>query len=125
MPPKPKDPKPPTRSEQVKIRLTVQERLELSARIGRSGLKDADYCRRQLLDQPAPSHRGKADPAMIVQLNQIGVALNDLALKFNAAAHTPPDLTYTLARVNSALDDMQGIRHDDDEPAELEPELIL
>ena len=99
------------RTEQVKIRLTLAEHLHLADQADVAGLSLADYVRRRALGlvvQPAPS---RVDAQVLVELNRIGVNVNQLARAVNSGREYPGDwgaieeeLTRLLATVSEAYD---------------------
>lgn len=68
------------RDEQVKIRLTLAEANELRDAALSAGLSVSDYARRRMLGirLPQTSIR-RSDPALVSELNRIGVNVNQLA----------------------------------------------
>ena len=68
------------RSETARFRVTLAEREHIRAQAEAAGLTEAEYLRRRTLGYrvpPAPSR--SADPALVSELNRIGVNVNQLA----------------------------------------------
>ncbi|MEQ8750323.1 MAG: plasmid mobilization relaxosome protein MobC [Amphiplicatus sp.] len=68
------------RSETARFRVTVAEREYIRAQARAAGLPEAEYLRRRALGYAVPPARsGLPDPALISELNRIGVNVNQLA----------------------------------------------
>lgn len=74
------------RTASIRADLTEAEKVYVQEQAARAGLSEAEYTRRRVLGyavvSPAASRR--ADPALITELNRIGVNVNQLA----RAVHT-------------------------------------
>lgn len=107
------------------VRLTPDERATLEARAAALGITVTEYARAALLggrvevaNPPAsggdPSGAPEAPPAgvaHIVALNRVGVNLNQIARALNSGLGiVPAELSDSLTRVNTLLDDWQGVR---------------
>ena len=68
------------RSEQTNSRWTAAELEYLREQASRAGLSLSEYVRRRALSLPvAPSPSSSSDPALVSELNRIGVNVNQLA----------------------------------------------
>lgn len=79
------------RSETARFRVTLAEREYICAQARAAGISEADYLRARALGhqiRPAPS-RGGVDPALVSELNRIGVNVNQLT----RATHRGSDFT--------------------------------
>lgn len=88
------------RCETARFRLTVAEREYIRSQARAAGITEAEYLRRRALGYSVPPARsGRADPALISELNRIGVNVNQLA----RAAHRGSDFTRYWADVGREL----------------------
>jgi Bacterial mobilisation protein (MobC) len=95
------------RSEQINLRLTLDEKEALRQRAIACGLTQTDYARRVIFGVPV-SFKQEADPKLIVALNRIGVNLNQMSRMFNSKAMpVPEDLEYALKTLNHLVDQLQ------------------
>ncbi|MEM9053869.1 MAG: plasmid mobilization relaxosome protein MobC [Pseudomonadota bacterium] len=79
------------RTEQWNTRWTLAEREYIRTQASAAGMNETEYLRHRALGHqihPAPS-RGASDPALVSELNRIGVNVNQLAL----ATHRGSDFT--------------------------------
>lgn len=68
------------RDEQLKIRLTTAEIEELRTAAFTAGVSVSDYARSRMLGTRLPSKTvSRSDPALVSELNRIGVNVNQLA----------------------------------------------
>lgn len=69
------------RTASVRADLTLAEKLHVQEQAGRAGISAAEYTRRRLLGFVAasPAAARRVDPALITELNRIGVNVNQLA----------------------------------------------
>ena len=68
------------RTEQLKIRLTIAEIEQLRAAAKAAGLSVSDYARAQMLGSQLPIRvTTRRDPALVSELNRIGINVNQLA----------------------------------------------
>lgn len=68
------------RDEQLPpVRLTVAERAFIEAQAMRAGLSVSDYARRRLLGHMVSAARTRSDDRAILELNRVGVLLNQVA----------------------------------------------
>jgi hypothetical protein len=73
----------------IRADLTVAEKLHVQSQAERAGLSEAEYTRRRVLGfvVASPAAARKNDPALISELNRIGVNVNQLA----KSTHTDGD----------------------------------
>ena len=101
------------RTVRLNLRLLPDERAELEERALTAGLSPTEYARRLALGgRVVLAAWQKADPALVLALNRIGVNLNQIAHAVNAeggrfAGYQYRDLADTLARINALLDRVQ------------------
>lgn len=68
------------RSETARFRLTLAEREWLREQASRAGLSETEFMRRRVLGRPIPPAPSRSsDPALVSELNRIGVNVNQLA----------------------------------------------
>lgn len=77
------------RTASVRADLTEAEKVFVQEQAARAGLSEAEYTRRRVLGfaVASPAAARRTDPALITELNRIGVNVNQLA----RAAHTDRD----------------------------------
>lgn len=101
------------RSVRLNLRFTPSEWVALAQRVAVSGLAPTEYCQRAVLNTPVAhvAPRGivqRADPALIVAINRLGVDLHQIARGLQAGSGLGSAyLTQTLVRVNQYLDAVQ------------------
>ena len=83
-------------SETVKLRMTVAEHEHVRVQARVAGITVSDYLRRRSVGYVVPESPGsrRVDPALISELNRIGVNMNQIARSLNAgrAERMPIDL---------------------------------
>jgi uncharacterized protein (DUF1778 family) len=105
------------RTERVELRLSATERALLSDRADAAGVSVSEYARRVILDIPLTFQAvKKADPALIVALNRVGVNLNQIARVLNTdqrgeRAECLPRLEEALWEVSEALERLMDLEH--------------
>ena len=98
------------RSEQTKERWTIAELAYVEEQARNAGLSRAEYIRRRSLSlpvRPAPSV-GASDPALVSELNRIGVNLNQIAKYANAGRGSPHSLAAVQDELHAALAKVLG-----------------
>jgi hypothetical protein len=81
------------RASRLAVRLTPAELKTFNDLVRASGLGRSDYVRQAVLEGRVIVHKtGTADPALIAELNRIGVNLNQLTRTANTVGRVPPDL---------------------------------
>ena len=101
--------RPPLRPEERKdellpnLRVTAAERALIEERAAAAGLTLAGYCRRAIFKSRIAPIRSSTDQALLVELNRVGVNLNQIARRVNAGRDLPPDFPDVLAEVREAI----------------------
>lgn len=101
------------RTERLNLRLLPDERVEIETRAAMLGIAPSDYARRRAIGSRVAVHTARrADPALVLAINRIGVNLNQIARSINAeggrfAGYKFQDLVETLERINALLDQLQ------------------
>lgn len=90
------------------IRLTPAERVFVEQSAAAAGLDLAEFCRRAILGQRIAARRQRADDALLLALNRVGVNLNQIAHRVNAGRGLPYDMPEVLAELRSILDKLAG-----------------
>lgn len=88
------------RSEVARFRLTVAERVFLREQAATAGLTEAEFLRRRALGLPVRATVARSDPALVAELNRIGVNVNQLA----RATHRGAEFTRYWRDVGVALE---------------------
>lgn len=110
----PRDPRPrigrPRKAEAEKRaerlpapRVTAAELAHVQAQAARAGLDVAEFCRRAALRQRIAQARAAADDALLLELNRVGVNLNQIARRLNASGRLPPHLPEVLEEVRAVV----------------------
>lgn len=90
------------------IRLTAAERHIVDVMAERAGLGVAEFCRRAILGQRIRARRSDVEERALVELNKIGVNLNQIAHAVNGgrglAADTPNLLRELQATISAMLE---------------------
>ncbi|WP_298987400.1 plasmid mobilization relaxosome protein MobC [uncultured Roseibium sp.] len=90
------------RSESTRADLTLAEKEQLRDLVRASGLRsEAEFVRHAIFNQPirSPARSSSVDPALITELNRIGVNVNQLA----AATHMGRDFSKFWQEVGTEL----------------------
>lgn len=101
--------RPPLRPEERKdellpnLRVTASERAMIEEKAFKAGLTLAGYCRRAIFKARFTPVRTSTDQALLVELNRVGVNLNQIARRVNAGRNLPPDFPDVLAEVREAV----------------------
>jgi len=85
------------------VRVTAAERIFVEEQAANAGLSLSEYQRLRLLKKKVPPRRASADQALLVELNRVGVNLNQIARRINAGRNLPPDFPDLLAEVRAAV----------------------
>ena len=92
------------RSERLPgITLTTAERHVVELMAERAGVSVMEFCRRAVLGQRMPQRRTKAADRAIVELNRVGVNLNQIAARVNMTGDLAADFEAVLAEVRAAV----------------------
>ena len=85
------------------VRVTAAELAFVQEQAARAGLSLSEYCRRLVLRRKVSPRRSEADEALLLELNRIGVNLNQIAHRLNAGGKIPPLLSEALAEVRAVV----------------------
>lgn len=88
------------RSDVARFRLTAAERAFLRSQADAAGLSESDFLRRRALGLPVRAAAARSDPALVSELNRIGVNVNQLA----RATHRGADFTRYWREVGTELE---------------------
>lgn len=90
----------------VSVWLTTFERAGVEAKAARSGLSLSDYCRRALLGHrvAASTEPQQVNTEALVELNRVGVNLNQIARVANRGERLPCSFPETLSAVLAAVE---------------------
>lgn len=94
------------KSERVAFRLTIDERLAIEAKAVAVGATVSEYARAAALTAraPRPQNEQAGNPAMLAELNRVGVNLNQIARSLNRGGAVPSDLSEVLDQVRSLVE---------------------
>lgn len=101
--------RPPLRPEERRddrlpnLRVTSAERALIEERASKAGLTLVEYCRRAVFKSRIAPVRTSTEQALLVELNRVGVNLNQIARRVNAGRNLPPDFPDVLAEVREAV----------------------
>lgn len=84
-------------------RITDAELAYIEAQAAAAGIDPAEYVRRRVLGRKVAPARAVADERLIVEINRIGVNLNQIAARLNATGEAPEGLAEALAATTAAL----------------------
>lgn len=88
------------RSETARFRVTLAEREYIRSRAAAAGMAETDYLRARALGfSVSPARSAQTDPALITELNSIGVNVNQLA----AATHQGRDFVRYWREIGAEL----------------------
>lgn len=101
------------RAAVVSVRLTTFERAGVEAKAARSGLSLSDYCRRAILGHriTASTEPQQVNAEALVELNRVGVNLNQIARVANRGERLPRSFPETLSAVLAAVERL-AVGHD-------------
>jgi len=85
------------------LRLTTAEREFIEAQAAAAGLSVADYARRRLLGRTVTPRRTAADDRALVELNRVGVNLNQIAARVNFTGELAEDFRAALDEIRAAV----------------------
>lgn len=97
--PRPKKDPQEKRSEVARFRLTLAEKAHLREQVHASGLTEAEFLRRRALGIPVRVTATRSDPALVSELNRVGVNVNQLA----RATHRGADFTAYWREIGQCL----------------------
>ena len=102
---RPKKADPERRDERLAgLRLTAAERAVVEAQAAAAGLDLPTYQRSRLLNQRPPVARSTPDAALLVELNRIGVNLNQIARAVNRGRDLPDHFPAVLKTLEAAVE---------------------
>lgn len=90
------------------IRLTVAERDVIERAAAAAGLDVAEFCRRAILGQRIAAKRNRAENALLVELNRVGVNLNQIAHAVNAGRDLPRSFPHLLDELRAVVEKIAG-----------------
>lgn len=89
------------------ITLTAAERHMVELMAERAGLSVMEFCRRAVLGQRVPQRRTKASDRALIELNRVGVNLNQIAARVNMTGDLAEDYRVVLAELLAAIRQVQ------------------
>ena len=99
-------PKPPDERRDERLpapRVTAAELGLVEAQAAAAGLGLAEYVRRRVLGEHVAPARALADDRLLLELNRVGVNLNQIARALNSDRPEHGDLAATLAELRAVL----------------------
>ena len=92
------------RDEQLpNIRVTVAERERVEMKATAAEMTVSQYTRRAVLKTRIAPRRSSADQALLVELNSIGVNLNQIAKRVNSGRQLSPEFPVVLAELKALI----------------------
>ena len=92
------------RQHHLRARLTADELAVFEERVRAAGVCRSDYIRQAALTgRLAVAAPAKSNPALIAELNKIGVNLNQMTRTANANGRVPPELTRLCERIEALV----------------------
>ena len=85
------------------LRVTAAERAEIERRAEEAGLTLVEYCRHAIFKTKIPPRRASVDQALLVELNRIGVNLNQIAHAVNSDRALSPAFPVVVEEIRTAL----------------------
>lgn len=85
------------------IRLTAAERQHVEILANRAGLDMAEFCRRAILGQRIRARRSDVNDRLLLELNRIGVNLNQIAHAVNAGRGLASDTPALLSQLQETI----------------------
>lgn len=85
------------------LRVTAAELAYVEAQAAAAGLDVAEFVRRRALGQRVAPKRATADDRALIELNRVGVNLNQIAARVNFSGDLAEDFRDTLAEVRTAV----------------------
>lgn len=107
--PRPKKQDGEGRTETIRARVTIAEKNHCLQQAALAGLSEAEYVRRRSIGYKVPPAPSKADAALLMELNRIGVNLNQLTKHANAGRDLPHSVHELLGEVKTLL---EKVAHD-------------
>jgi Bacterial mobilisation protein (MobC) len=102
--------KAPAERRDVRIapRLTAAELDFIEAQAAAAGIDPAEYARRRMLGRRVAAARSAADDRLILELNRVGVNLNQIARAVNMDRDLDADFCAVLAELRTVLERVAG-----------------
>lgn len=85
------------------MRVTMAERAHVEAQAELAALPMSDYGRARILGHRVRPRRAPYQEALLVELNKIGVNLNQIARAANRGQGLPPDFSEVVAELRAAV----------------------
>ena len=101
--------RPPLRPEKRRddrlpnLRVTTAERAKVEAKAEAAELSLVEYCRRAIFRSRIAPRRSSVDQALLVELNSIGVNLNQIAKRVNSGRQLSPEFPIVLAELKALI----------------------
>ncbi len=92
------------RSETLRARVTIAEKVFVQDQAELAGLDVTEYVRRRVLGFQVPPAAGRADAALLSELNRIGVNLNQLARNANSGRVERMNIDVVMAELRGVLE---------------------
>lgn len=92
------------RTELIRARVTLAEKNHCLEQAALAGLSEAEYVRRRSVGYKVPPAPSKADATLLMELNRIGVNLNQLARHANAGKVMSHSIHALLGEVKTLLE---------------------
>ncbi len=97
-----------TRAERVAFRVTQDEADRLQIAADRAGVTVSEYCRAAALGARLRARKERDVSSALVELNRVGVNLNQIARALNRGTGLPSDLSEVLDEVRAAVERLAG-----------------
>ena len=91
-----------------RLRATPAELAFAEELAAKAGLSLPEFCRRAILGQRLGQARRKADNLTLIELNRVGVNLNQIAARVNMTGDLAEDFRAVLAELRAALEKVAG-----------------
>ena len=92
------------RSKITHTRMTDAEYVHVEQQARIAGVTVSDYIRQRTLKGTVTVPQGRADAAMLMEINRIGVNLNQIAHTLNRGGDVPHDLAVLQAKLYAVLE---------------------
>ncbi|MCZ8351158.1 MAG: plasmid mobilization relaxosome protein MobC [Rhizobium sp.] len=86
------------------VRVTAAERRHIEAQAAQAGLPLVEYCRRVIFSHRVAPKASSVDQRLVLELNRVGVNLNQIARIVNTDNAAPPEFPEVLADLRAILD---------------------
>ncbi|VVS99872.1 MobC family plasmid mobilization relaxosome protein [Hoeflea sp. EC-HK425] len=85
------------------LRVTAAERAYVEEQAARAGLPLVEFCRRAILSKRIKPRPALVEDAVLLELNRLGVNLNQIARAINRGRGIPADMADTMAAIKEAV----------------------